>query len=501
MFQCDIMKSLEKIDKSRILVSSATQKVEKSNLGQFFTPFSTATFMASLFSNLSEDNLSLLDPGAGIGSLTSSFIEQYFEKNPNGKLNIDAIELDTKFISTLQDNLNLYEKDNLNLNVFNADFIEDCCLGRLRNLENYYSNIIINPPYKKINSLSKYKPLLKSLDLDTVNLYSAFMLLSISKLKENGELVGIIPRSFCNGVYYKSFRKFLLENTMIRQIHLINSRRSAFVEDDVLQENVILHLVKKSKQTSLTNKIKISHTNLADFSEISVKNYSYQDIIKENDQDLVIHIPNLDYKVSDVDFKKFTLSDLNLMVSTGPVVDFRLKNLLSNTPSDSKVPLLYPSHFSKFQIQWPLPNFKKYNYIESNSSSTKLLYPKGNYVLVKRFSSKEEKRRISACLLLAEDFDFPLFGFENHLNVFHMNKSGLSIEICYGLMSYLNSTFVDNFFRQFSGHTQVNASDLRKIPYPSLEFLSEMGVWAEKNHEIINTELIDIYLNTISNAC
>jgi hypothetical protein len=68
-------------------------------------------------------------------------------------------------------------------------------------------------------------------------------------------------------------------------------------------------------------------------------------------------------------------------------------------------------------------------------------------------------------------------------------------------MSYLNSSFVDNFFRQFSGHTQVNASDLRKIPYPSLEFLSEMGLWAEKNQEIITTELIDIYLNTISNAC
>jgi len=69
------MKSLEKIDKSRILISSTTKRADKSNLGQFFTPFSTATFMASLFSNLSEKTPSLLDPGAGIGSLTSSFIE------------------------------------------------------------------------------------------------------------------------------------------------------------------------------------------------------------------------------------------------------------------------------------------------------------------------------------------------------------------------------------------------------------------------------------------
>ncbi|HEX3988868.1 MAG TPA: SAM-dependent DNA methyltransferase, partial [Verrucomicrobiae bacterium] len=34
---------------------------------------------------------------------------------------------------------------------------------------------------------------------------------------------------------------------------------------------------------------------------------------------------------------------------------------------------------------------------------------------------------------------------------------------------------VDQYFRRFSGHTQVNASDLRKLPYPDQETLRSMG--------------------------
>ncbi|HET6527783.1 MAG TPA: BsuBI/PstI family type II restriction endonuclease [Balneolaceae bacterium] len=99
----------------------------------------------------------------------------------------------------------------------------------------------------------------------------------------------------------------------------------------------------------------------------------------------------------------------------------------------------------------------------------------GWYVLTRRFSSKEEKRRIYASEFNPASTDKEFVGFENHLNVIHQNKSGLDEYLARGLKTYLNSTLVDDYFRQFSGHTQVNASDLKKIKYPDLKTLIELG--------------------------
>jgi adenine-specific DNA-methyltransferase len=84
-------------------------------------------------------------------------------------------------------------------------------------------------------------------------------------------------------------------------------------------------------------------------------------------------------------------------------------------------------------------------------------------VAVRRFSSKEEKRRIFAAVV------DPLLhpngvAFENHLNYFHKNKHGFDRALAYGLSAYLNSAPLDECFRSFSGHTQVNATDLRNLP-------------------------------------
>ena len=71
-----------------------------------------------------------------------------------------------------------------------------------------------------------------------------------------------------------------------------------------------------------------------------------------------------------------------------------------------------------------------------------------------------------------------MLGFENHLNVFHEGKRGLPEEVARGLAVYLGSTAVDEHFRGFSGHTQVNATDLKLMRYPSREALATLGAWA-----------------------
>ena len=61
------------------------------------------------------------------------------------------------------------------------------------------------------------------------------------------------------------------------------------------------------------------------------------------------------------------------------------------------------------------------------------------------------------------------------MNYFHRRGNGLPGLLAKGLAAYLNSTLVDAYFRQFSGHTQVNATDLRSLKYPDVATLNRIG--------------------------
>jgi adenine-specific DNA-methyltransferase len=188
---------------------------------------------------------------------------------------------------------------------------------------------------------------------------------------------------------------------------------------------------------------------------------------------------------------------LDIKVSTGPVVDFRLKEHLCDMPEAGTVPLLYPVHFSSSDTIWPVIGTKKPNAIQHNIETEKWLYPIGFYCVVRRFSSKEEKRRIVASTVDPATFhDAPVLGFENHLNLFHENKHGLPEALAHGLTMFLNSTNVDEYFRRFSGHTQVNATDLKTMKYPSRETLFELGIWVMQQQELTQ-EMIDEKLGDI----
>ena len=98
---------------------------------------------------------------------------------------------------------------------------------------------ILNPPYRKLNSQSDARRLLREAGIETSNLYTAFLWLVLKLLGKTGEFIAITPRSFCNGPYFRPFRKALLSEANISRVHVFESRKTAFREDDVLQENII----------------------------------------------------------------------------------------------------------------------------------------------------------------------------------------------------------------------------------------------------------------------
>jgi adenine-specific DNA-methyltransferase len=169
------------------------------------------------------------------------------------------------------------------------------------------------------------------------------------------------------------------------------------------------------------------------------------------------------------------LEELDLSVSTGRVVDFRAKGFLRQQPSTNTAPLIYPCHFDGGFVRWPKSSGRKPNAIVSTADTCELLVPSAVYVLVKRFTSKEERRRVVACVYDPGRVAGSEVGFENHLNYFHVKGNGLAMDLAKGLAAFLNSTLVDTYFRQFNGHTQVNATDLRNLRYPERTQLLHIG--------------------------
>ena len=138
---------------------------------------------------------------------------------------------------------------------------------------------------------------------------------------------------------------------------------------------------------------------------------------------------------------------------------------------------------------WPRENSRKPNAILDNAKTQNLLIPAGVYVLTKRFTSKEERRRVVACIYDPSRVQADYVGFENHLNYIHASGRGIDMNLAKGLWAFLNSTLLDRYFRQFNGHTQVNATDLCNVRFPSAEQLRRIGHHVRK--ELIGQEDID----------
>lgn len=478
----------DRIEFFRIDVTRKLDTESRAQNGQFFTPSPVATFMASMFSKRPEV-LNIIDAGAGIGSLSAALVSKIceWEKKPE-VLTIAAYEIEPILIeylrSTLEECRIVCEQEGIQFGyeIIQKDFIASA-VEILRERESFFGQqeksfncAILNPPYHKMSSESEDRLLLRSVGIETSNFYTAFLWLIVKLLEAGGEMVAITPRSFCNGSYFKVFRQDFLKTMAIQQVHVFDSRKEAFSEDDVLQENIIIHAIKDSK---LRNKKVVISSSVGPADDgMTIKEVEYSQLVNPKDPDLFIHIisDELDYRINEQihDFDT-NLEQLGLTVSTGRVVDFRVRHLLRSKIEGEVIPLIYPGNFLQGFIEWPSKNIKKPHLLVAIQGVEELVVVAGVYVLVKRFSAKEEKRRIVAVIFDPQKVSVKRIGFENHLNYYHRNGGGLPFDLAKGLSAFLNSTLVDQYFRQFSGHTQVNASDLRKIPYPSEEKLLALG--------------------------
>ncbi|HXR97124.1 MAG TPA: Eco57I restriction-modification methylase domain-containing protein [Terriglobales bacterium] len=479
---CGLLRQVESL---RLSAGGQTSPDQKSKLGQFLTPAPVAVLMASMLEHSAREII-LLDPGAGVGSLFAAVVSAAAVRQPRLRsIRVTAFELDPSLIAPLRQTMaacsalcnatgirfdgEVREEDFL---AFAADELDSGLFSKASAPR--FNCAILNPPYRKIHAASKARRLISQLGVETSNLYAGFVAATTTLLEPGGELVAITPRSFCNGPYFEPFRKNFLETMSLRRLHVFASRKRAFRDDAVLQENIIYHAVKAE---ATPDKVRISSSEGPEDDHTTSRRVPFGQVVRPGDKHAFIHIPadEMGHRaVAAMTQLPSNLGDLAMKVSTGRVVDFRARSSLRMAPAPGTAPLLYPCHFAKGDIVWPQAT-RKPNAIKIGRETEALLVPSEPYVLVKRFSSKEETKRIVATVFDPNRVLGSQIGFENHLNYFYGINEPLTLRVARGLAVFLNSTMVDAYFRQFNGHTQVNASDLRSLRYPNREQLERLG--------------------------
>ena len=481
---------------------------QRKNVGHYLTPASIARFMAK-GASYSQPHLRVLDPGSGTGILSAAVCEAASGRKTVQSLHVDACESHpllaelTRLVLALSRQWLHLRGVDLTFDVKHGDFVlkYSAALEAGAKIEGQtegsgkacseYDLVISNPPYFKIGKHDPRAVAGASVVHGQPNIYAMFMAISAELLSESGRLVYIVPRSFASGPYFKRFREVFFQRVAPTAIHLFDSRKDVFKSQTVLQENLVL-TARSRKAGENTNEapVLVSHSraahDLAERQLLWVESKSVVDLESVN-KELCIPVCSEDLELVKV-IRSWpnTLGSLGLDISTGPVVPFRAKRFLTDTASEtSAVPLLWMHHVRPMRVKWPSTGSGKPQWVKAVPESTKLLVKDDTYVLLRRFSAKEEKRRLVAAPLVQGCFNADLVGLENHLNYIRGVSRELDEELAYGIAVLLNSAFLDRYFRISNGNTQVSATELRAMPLPDEEHIRVIGAGVSNHLDLV----------------
>lgn len=469
---------IEEVYKATLCYLESMPKEKRKEIGQFFTSVETARYMASMFSNVNKKELNILDPGAGSGILSAAVIEHLENESNVRKIKLTCYENNIDVIPVLKSNLEyLKKRSNIAIeyqiieeNYITSQHDEFNCTLLSKGKMQKYDWVISNPPYKKIPKDAKEAISMTSLCHGAPNLYFLFVSMGLFNLDSQGEMVYIIPRSWTSGAYFKKFREYLFSQGKVRHVHLFVSRDKVFENETVLQETIIIKIDKKD----LTGSIKItsSETN-KDFDNIRMIEVPYDTVISGSEKFVYLVTSEEELKVLEILGKwDETLPSIGLKMRTGITVDFRSKEYLRNESGEDIVPLIYAQHIKEGKVVFPIQ--KEYEYITTERSG--LIQKNKNYLLVKRFTTKEEKRRLQCGIYLSSLLpQYQYISTQNKVNFIEGIETDMSEELVYGLYGLFNSTIYDLYYRILNGSTQVNSTEINTMPVPKIAEIEQIG--------------------------
>lgn len=452
-------------------------KAQRKAYGQFFTTELTARFMSELFViDLNLPTIRILDAGAGTGILSAAIVERIFNMGYNGNISLVCYENDERVLPVLRRNLiALREERYFDFEIRTENYLTT------PSREEEFDYIIGNPPYKKIGKDEAEAKALPHVCHGAPNLYFLFWAKAIETLRENQELVYIIPRSWTSGAYFAKFREYLFSHCVVTHLHLFESRDKVFGGESVLQETMI---VKVKKTTERPKTVTITSSSTSEFADVREFQAPYNVVVANNQYVFLVTDEQESTTLNRLSHLNGTLSSIEHPMKTGIIVDFRTREVLRDAPSDDTFPLFYSQHIRNGRVEWPVG--KEDEYISTDRAG--FLQENTNYLLVKRFTAKEERRRLQCGIYLQSDHpEYAHISTQNKVNFIKCETP----ELAYGLYVLMNSTIYDTYYRILNGSTQVNSTEINNMPVPDAATITAMG------RQLMGQELTEHNCNTI----
>lgn len=135
-----------------------------------------------------------------------------------------------------------------------------------------------------------------------------------------------------------------------------------------------------------------------------------------------------------------TLPTIGVKMKTGLTVDFRNREILRDEEEEGAISLFYSQHIKQGKVEFPIQ--KEHEYVVTEQKG--LMQDNKNYLFVKRFTAKEEPRRLQCGVYLAKSFpQYKKISTQNKINFVEGILTEMSECLVYGLYVLFNSTLYE----------------------------------------------------------
>lgn len=484
--------------------------LERKRTGSYYTDLSlTDVMMEELVNQLRKGSkelveYSFLEPCVGSGNFVFSYIKAI------NKFKISKEEakilLNNIFVSDINENaLRIYKENLKKISLFywglelndayfdshvgkgllfdiSSEPLEYISLEKAFNndaLKSGFDIVVTNPPYKNLKAekkhynndkdfnqdKKKYSKILKQFSnkflystTGILNLYKLFMEEIISKYaNEKAYISLLVPSSVLSDKSSKNLRTYILNNTKLYSIRMINEKNSYI---DAQQSLSALFLQKGKKSES----IRIINDSSSEIIEINI-----EDILNTHTGNSILAISKKEYEILNI-LKKFpTIKELDFIDNLRGELDLTI-NKKYLTKENTEYPLIRGKNIGYYHLNL------EHNNNDFVEKQFRQYTKKNRYIDIERIgchqiSNMNKERRIT--------FSYIPSGYilGNSCNFISVSNNIYGIDI-YALLGLLNTKIINYFFKLISSNNHINNYEIDCFPIPvdseELPIISEM---------------------------